>query len=80
MFYVTDVLWNMLWWNVYMTKFQSLWYHIFTIYKHDYDVFKAQRFYFHDACHLINQVITKDKIVSYRPFSLCRPKGIKGTV
>ena len=43
-------------------------------------MFKTQYFYDHDACHLINQVITKDKIVSYRPFSLCRPKGIKGAV
>ena len=36
--------------------------------------------YDHEACHLIKQVITKLKAVSYRPFSLCRPKGIKGTV
>ena len=26
----------------------------FTIYKHDYDDFKAQRFYIHNACHIIN--------------------------
>ena len=43
-------------------------------------MFKAQFFYDHDACHLINQVIAKDKNVSYHLFSLCRPKGIKGTV
>ena len=36
--------------------------------------------YDHEACHLIKQVITKLKAVSYRPFSLCRPKGIKETV
>ena len=30
--------------------------------------------YDHEACHLIKQVITKLKAVSYRPFSLCRPK------
>ena len=49
----------------------------FIIYKHDY---KVQRFYYHDLCHLINQVITKLKTMSYRPFSLCRPKGIKETI
>ena len=41
---------------------------------------KINIFYDHDACHLINQVITKDKTVSYHPFSLCRPKDIKETV
>ena len=43
-------------------------------------MFKAQNFYDHDACYLINQGITKGKIVSYCSFSLCRPKGIKGTI
>ena len=51
-------------------------FYIFTSYKHDHDV----QIYDHEACHLIKQVITKLKAVSYRPFSLCRPKGIKETV
>ena len=38
------------------------------------------KLYDHDACHLNKQVITKLKAVSCRPFSLCRPKGIKDTV
>ena len=59
-------------------------FYIFTSYKHDHDVqvmmFKFYvQIYDHEACHLIKQVITKLKAVSYRPFSLCRPKGIKET-
>ena len=60
------------WWNIFMMKVLrftiSLW------------CFKVQCIYDHDACHLNNQVITKLKVVPYRPFSLCRPKGIKETV
>ena len=43
-------------------------------------IFKAQYFYDNDGCHLINQMITKDKTMPYRPFSLCWPKGIKGMI
>ena len=67
-----------------MFKYVVMFY-IFTSYKHDHDVqvmmFKFYvQIYDHEACHLIKQVITKLKAVSYRPFSLCRPKGIKETV
>ena len=52
---------------------------MFHNYQHDYEVIKSSMFIWSWSMSF-NQVITKVRIVSYRLFSLCRPKRIKEMV
>ena len=68
------------WWRSTWWKFSKFMISCFMIMIYNTWLWCFKILYDHNVCHLINQVLSKVKTVSYRLFSLCRPKGIKRTV